>query len=260
MRSKLSMSLRSCCLRGTSGQQPQALGSGIREGITGLAEGALGTKALKGAGKLLGLAVDFVVGVGADAAGQMAATGKADWKDSLQYGLTRAVTGGILGSGSAKNRSWKQNTARHGAAGSTGEVIRQLFEDPAESYQVSRTSYRQTRTPVEEMVPVMYPGNGMSCNGSSPLEMGIGFYKTRGYRYEQEPFTETVTVSGREPSLMERVASVAVEGIGEAVFGGLLPETVRRNDAALGAVSGSVLGKHERSAATGKIRNYYLAT
>ena len=124
----------------------------------------------------------------------MAATGKADWKDSLQYGLTRAVTGGILGTGgSAAKRSWKQNTVRHGAAGSTGEVIRQLFEDPAESYQVSRTSYRQTRTPVEEMVPVMYPGNGMSCNGSSPLEMGIGFYKIRGYRYEQEPFTETIT-------------------------------------------------------------------
>ena len=93
------------------------------------------------------------------------------------------------------------------------------------------------------MVPVMYPGNGMSCNGSSPLEMGIGFYKTRGYRYEQEPFTETVTVSGREPSLLERAGRVAMEGIGEAVFGGLLPETVRRNDAALGAVSGSVRGK-----------------
>ena len=91
------------------------------------------------------------------AAGRNTDTGEADWKDSLQYGLTRAVTGGILGSGSAKNRSWKQNTVRHGAAGSTGEVIRQLFEDPAESYQVSRTSCRQTRTPVEEMALCCIP-------------------------------------------------------------------------------------------------------
>ena len=158
--------------------------------------------------------------------------------------ISRAVTGGILGRGSsAAKRSTRELAARHAGAGAAGEVVRQLFEDPAGSYQVSRRGTRQTRTAVETMVPVVYPVETMGCGPSSPLNRNLGYYKTVGYRYMEEPFTETTTVQGKTPGLLERAAGVAMAGLSSAVFGGLLPEMTRRQDAALGAVSGSVLGK-----------------
>ena len=108
---------------------------------------------------------------------------------------------------------------------------------------VSRTGTRQTRTAVETMVPVVYPVETMDCGPSSPLNRHLGYYKTVGYRYMEEPFTETTTVQGKAPGLLERAAGVAMAGLSSAVFGGLLPEMTGRQDAALGAVSGSVLGK-----------------
>ena len=58
----------------------------------------------------------------------------------------------------------------------------------------------------------------------------------------EKSHAETTTVQGKTPGLLERAAGVAMAGLSSAVFGGVLPEMTGRQDAALGAVSGSVLG------------------